>query len=121
MKINLLHFITTALVAIMCCLATSALGQGVTTASIHGTVMTQEGNALEGATVVAIHQPTGTKYGVITRDGGKYNLPNVRVGGPYTITAAYVGFAEDKLEGIYLNLGQNQKINFSYGRGRDDY
>ncbi len=113
MKINLLHFITTALVAMMCCLATSALGQGVTTASIHGTVMSQDGTPLEGATVVAIHQPTSTKYGVLTREGGKYNLPNVRVGGPYTITSSYVGYGEGKIEGLYLNLGQNQKVNFS--------
>ena len=66
--------------------------QGVTTASMYGLVQDSEGNPLPGANVIAEHTPSGTQYGASTRDNGIFNLPNLRVGGPYTITVSFVGF-----------------------------
>ncbi len=88
----------------------SALGQGVTSGSFSGVVMTEDGEPLEGATVVALHNPTGTKYGTISRAEGRFNLPNTRVGGPYTISATYVGYKASRAEGIYLQLGQTYRL-----------
>jgi len=67
------------------------LGQGVTTASISGIVLTQTGEPLPGANIVAVHEPSGTVYGTISRIDGRYNLVGLRVGGPYTITVSFVG------------------------------
>jgi len=77
-----------------------------TTSQILGTV-TDGTTGLSGATVVAIHTPTGTRYATTTRKDGRFNLPNVRVGGPYTLTVSYVGFKEDKQENINLVVGQD--------------
>jgi outer membrane receptor protein involved in Fe transport len=77
-----------------------------TTSQILGTV-TDGGTALSGATVVALHTPTGTKYTTTTRKDGRFNLPNVRVGGPYILTVSYVGFKEEKQENITLVVGQD--------------
>jgi hypothetical protein len=86
--------------------------QGVTTASLNGTVTDASGETLPGATVIAVHTPTGTQYGTATLPSGRYNLPNVRVGGPYTITVSYIGYQDIKREGINLSLGQNLTVDF---------
>src|SRR3972149_1831458 len=86
------------------------LAQGVTTASLNGLVQDAEGNPLPGANVIALHVPSGTSYGASTRDNGLFNLPNLRVGGPYTVTVSYVGYNSQKEENIYLSLGQNFRL-----------
>ena len=78
-----------------------------TTSQIQGTVLTDNKAGLAGATVVALHTPTGTKYLTTTRKDGHYNLPGLRVGGPYILTITYVGFKEEKQENIFLVLGQD--------------
>ncbi|OGU97630.1 MAG: hypothetical protein A2330_01515 [Ignavibacteria bacterium RIFOXYB2_FULL_36_7] len=89
------------------------LAQGVTTASLNGLVQDAEGNPLPGANVIALHVPSGTSYGASTRDNGLFNLPNLRVGGPYTVTVSYVGYNSQKEENIYLSLGQNFRLEFA--------
>jgi uncharacterized protein (UPF0333 family) len=83
-----------------------------TTADIQGVVNDEKGAGLQGATVVAVHQPTGTSYTTTTRKDGRYNLPNLRVGGPYTITVTFVGFSQEKQDNITLLLGQEFKADF---------
>ena len=85
----------------------------VTTASLTGTVVDGDGNPMDAATVVAVHEPSGTQYGVTTRSDGKYNLPNLRVGGPYTVSASYIGYTGQAQEGIYLNLAQKLNLSFT--------
>ncbi|MEO1050018.1 MAG: TonB-dependent receptor [Bacteroidota bacterium] len=93
--------------------ASDVLGQGVTTAALSGTVRDSKGEELPGATVIAVHQPTGSRYGAITTVEGFYNLPNVQVGGPYTITVTFVGFKKTAKTGINLALGQRLKVDFT--------
>lgn len=93
-------------------LHTSLLAQ-VTTATINGTVLSKSGDEdLVAAAVVAIHEPTSTRYGTTTRDNGSFTLPNLRVGGPYTIQATYLGYKTATYENVYLTLGQKLNINF---------
>lgn len=90
----------------------TSFAQGVTSASINGTVMNMASESLPGATVVAVHIPTGTRYATATRNDGQFNLPNVRTGGPYLITATFVGYAEQKEENIMLKLGETYDAVF---------
>ncbi len=87
--------------------------QGVTTASMNGIVQDAEGNPLPRANVIAIHEPSGTQYGASTRDNGLFNLPNLRIGGPYNVTVSFVGFNSEKQENINLSLGQNIRLEFA--------
>ena len=64
----------------------------VTTSNIQGIVNDDTSAGLFGANVVANHTPTGTIAGTMTLEGGRFSLPNLRVGGPYTITISYVGY-----------------------------
>jgi hypothetical protein len=83
-----------------------------TTAQMLGSV-TQNGVGLAGATVTALHGPTGTKYTTTTRKDGRYNLDGLRIGGPYTLTVSYVGFKEEKQENIFLTIGQDFSGDFT--------
>lgn len=62
--------------------AVPAAGQTVTTGVISGAVVDPQGGVLPGATVVAVHVPTGTTYEGVTQADGRYALLNVRAGGP---------------------------------------
>ena len=87
-----------------------AIGQ-VTTSNIKGLILDESNEPLPGANVVAVHNPTGTKYGAATNFDGRYNLLNLRVGGPYTITITYVGYKEQVFDNIYLTLGKTENID----------
>jgi hypothetical protein len=83
-----------------------------TTAEIQGLVADDKGVGLAGATITATHLPTGTVYNTTSRRDGRFNLPNVRVGGPYRISVSYVGFKKDEISDVMLNLGQVYKADF---------
>ena len=73
--------------------ADSASAQ-VTTGNITGTVADQQGGALPGAVVVATHVPTGTPYKTVTDKDGRFQVLEVRIGGPYTVTVTMSGFKD---------------------------
>ncbi len=84
--------------------------QGVTTASVNGTVTDAKG-VVPGATVSVTHIPTGTVYATVTRTDGRFNLPNLRVGGPYTFKVTFIGYKGFIQENITLSIGQDQRID----------
>lgn len=92
--------------------AVPASAQVVTTSAISGLVSDAAGEPLPGANVVAVHVPSGTTYGVATRVDGRFNLPNLRVGGPYTVTASFVGYQAQQVTDLMLALGQELDLTF---------
>ncbi len=88
-------------------------GQGVTTSALSGFVTDQTGAPLEGATIVATHVPSATQYRATSRTGGAYNLPNVRVGGPYRVAATRIGHRPQTVEDLFLELGQTFRQDFT--------
>jgi hypothetical protein len=84
-----------------------------TTASIQGTVVDETDAPLPGVNVVAVHQPTGTRYGTATNPSGRFNIQGMRVGGPYTITASFVGYQTLRREGLRLQLDETAELQFS--------
>lgn len=82
----------------------------ITTSSISGKVTGADGKGLEGATITAIHQPSGTQYSTAARAGGAFTIPNMRVGGPYKIDVSYVGYETQTFNDVYLELGVDTKL-----------
>src|SRR5471032_440955 len=68
-------------------LASTAFGQGTTTAGMSGFVTDKQGKPIAGAAVTAVHEPTGTTSTTVSRSNGQFNLSGMRVGGPYKVTA----------------------------------
>ena len=100
-------------------LTSNTFAQGVTTASISGVIADDKGGQLPGATVVAVHGPSGTKYGTVTNTSGRYNFPAVRVGGPYKLTVTFIGFQEQSIGDVFADLGSNSTVNFKvYEEGK---
>jgi hypothetical protein len=104
--------ITQLLVIVATFLCTTGIfAQGVTTSSLGGQVTDNLGEPLPGANVLAIHTPTGTRYGAATDFDGFYRISNMRAGGPYTVTISYVGFKDFIKENVNLQLGQTDRIS----------
>ena len=85
----------------------------VTTSSISGVIFDDANMELEGANVVAKHIPTGTTYGAVTNQDGRFNMVNLRVGGPYTVSISYIGFNQQDFEDIFLTLGRSETISLA--------
>lgn len=83
----------------------------VTTSNIKGLILDETAQPLPGANVVVIHNPTGTKYGAATNIDGRFNLLNLRVGGPYTVTVSYVGYKDKTFNDVFLTLGNTENID----------
>lgn len=101
-------------VAIVAAFSSVSMAQ-VTTSEIVGSVTDQAGAVVSGATVTAVHGPSGTKYTTSTNDSGRYTLPALRIGGPYTVTVSQSGFEDRKQEGIQLGLGLVATVDFVLG------
>lgn len=83
----------------------------VTTGSLVGSVRAEsDGSALPGVAITAVHVPTGTAYSAMTSNDGRFVLPNVRVGGPYSVTAVLDGFRSTETTGVQVNLGATTEV-----------
>lgn len=83
----------------------------VTTSSISGTVLGSQNDPLAGATITAVHQPTGTVYRTSSQTKGVYSIPNMQPGGPYRVEVSFVGFQNFVQDNITLALGENTRID----------
>jgi hypothetical protein len=92
-------------------LAGQFLNAQVTTSSINGLVRSSKNEPLAGATVRAVHQPSGTVYTTSASTNGQYTIQNMRVGGPYTITVTFAGTQAASFEDVYVQLGEPFVLN----------
>ncbi|MEP6646551.1 MAG: carboxypeptidase regulatory-like domain-containing protein [Saprospiraceae bacterium] len=97
------------------CLSLTSLlwGQGTTSSEMRGTVKDADGEPLIGATVSALHEPSGSIFGSSTNEDGQYQIPGMRVGGPYKVTISYTGYGEQSIENVYLRLGEVFRRDFT--------
>ena len=84
----------------------------VTTSSMSGRVADTDGQPIIGATIVAVHTPTGTQYATASTRNGQFNLGGMRVGGPYDVEVSFIGCNTEKIEGIYLTIGEEATLDF---------
>lgn len=83
----------------------------VTTSSLDGQVVDENQQPVIGATVLAVHNPSGSRYRAVTNAEGRYTIQGMRTGGPYTVTVSYLGYATRTYEKLYLELGVTTPIN----------
>ena len=83
-----------------------------TSGSLTGQVKDAKGLAIPGATVVAIHTPSGTRYAMSADKDGRYFLNNLRIGAPYLVTVSTMGMQNAVRNDIAVRLGGSQQLNF---------
>ena len=88
----------------------SALAQNVY-AAIHGTVTDTSGAVIGSAKVTVLNTSTGISTDAVTDSLGYYTLPQLQVGGPYTVTIAAGGFKEFSTTGLNLNVNDNRDVD----------
>ena len=99
------------LVAMLLTLSLTAMAQ-ITTSSMAGkvTLDNESGEEVIGATVVAVHEPSGTRYTAVTNTTGRFSINGMRTGGPYEVTVSYIGFQPKTLKGITLQLAETYNL-----------
>ena len=100
------------LIATVMMFISSAMAQ-VTTSGISGKVTMNDvnGEGIIGATVLAVHVPSGTRYSATTNVKGAFAIKGMRTGGPYTINVSYIGMQSKFFQNITLSLGETYHIN----------
>lgn len=109
-KIFMLRKLKFYLLTAMFCIALGMNAQ-VTTSALSGIVTDENEQAMIGATVTALHNPSGTKYNAVTNLDGRYTIQGMRPGGPYTVTVSYVGYETAECTNINLQLGNTYKLD----------
>jgi hypothetical protein len=113
MKFNNTMLYTFLVLVFLCTSISSLFAQGITTGAIAGRVVSTTDEKLPGVNIIAVHTPSGTTYGTSTRENGSYIIPNIRVGGPYTVSASYIGYRKVIHENVYVAVSQTTDINFT--------
>ncbi len=83
-----------------------------TSGSLSGQIKDAKGLAIPGATVIAVHTPSGTRYAVSADADGRYFLNNLRIGSPYELTVSFIGMKNALRNDIAVRLGGTQQLNF---------
>ena len=83
----------------------------MTTSSMSGLVTEPNGDPLIAATVIAVHEPSGTRYNALTNIDGRFSIQGMRSGGPYKVNISYVGFKPMTITDITLKLGEDYQLD----------
>ncbi|HEX6250700.1 MAG TPA: carboxypeptidase regulatory-like domain-containing protein [Gemmatimonadaceae bacterium] len=106
-------FSTAALAAILSLTAASTVGaQGVTTGAIGGVVIDSAGIPVAAAQVQITNRATGFTQTATTRETGRYLVPSLEVGGPYTVTARRIGYQPNTRDNVFVSLSQTTPVDF---------
>jgi hypothetical protein len=105
------HYLTTLLCILAFACTNLVIGQGVTSSAVKGKVTDAKGEPIFAANVVAEHVPSGTQYGTITQEDGRFNIRNMRVGGPYKVSVSFIGYHTAEQDELYLQLNKTLEID----------
>ena len=83
----------------------------VTTSALGGRVVDANGEPVVGAAVVAVHVPSGTSYGVVTNNDGRYAINGMRAGGPYKVEISCLGYQTLAYTDVTLQLAETSALN----------
>ena len=101
-------------VALLLMLSSAVMAQ-ITTSSMAGKVTFDDANGEEviGATIVAVHEPSGTRYTAVTNVSGRFSIQGMRTGGPYEVTVSYIGYQPRVVKGVTLQLAETYNLSVS--------
>jgi hypothetical protein len=108
------------LVSLLLMFSATVLAQ-ITTSSMAGKVTIDDTKEEAiGATIVAIHEPSGSRYAAVTNTKGRFIIQGMRTGGPYTVTVSYIGYQSRSLKNIVLELGETYNVTTSLSENSNE-
>ncbi len=81
-----------------------------TSGTLTGRVLNGTKAPIAGASIEAVHTPSGTKYTLSADKDGRFTINNMRIGGPYRVSATAVGLQPDIRADIFIRLGGAQEL-----------
>jgi len=100
-----------AILCLLFCLFTQLSEAQITSTTVTGKVVDAKNATLPGVSISVVNTSTGTRYGTQTNADGRYTIPNISPGGPYIISATFIGYKKQEHDDITLSLG-NASYNF---------
>ncbi len=110
MKLKLVLFVMLVSVAVFLTSSPVAQAQSLY-AAIHGTVTDNSSAVVPNATISVVNTSTNIATTAATDSKGYYTLPQLQVGGPYTVTIAATGFKTYSQTGLTLNVNDNRDVD----------
>ena len=98
------------LMSMMLFFCTAMMAQ-ITTSSMNGKIVDENNEAVIGATVQVLHEPSGTRYSAVSNIDGRFSIQGMRTGGPYSVTITYIGYKDITYKNINLQLGEPYMLN----------
>jgi hypothetical protein len=87
-------------------------------AALHGTVVDSSDAVIPDATVTVLNTSTGIKTVVQADKNGYYILPQLQVGGPYSVTVSSPNFQSFVTSGLTLNVNDNREVDAKLSVGK---
>jgi hypothetical protein len=107
---NMLQKFTSILICFLLFSTTEVFSQE-TGSTLRGTITDDKGAFIPNVTITVKHEPTGFTTSRQTNSKGSYVIPDLKPGGPYTITIKSVGYKDEVLKEQYLSLGNNPDVS----------
>jgi hypothetical protein len=92
-------------------LMAGSLHAQLVSASLEGIVMDPSGAAVPAARIEIINTSTNAKTTTVSNGEGRFILPSLQPGGPYTVMVEASGFKKEERSGITLEVNQSARID----------
>lgn len=105
------------LVAALLCLGRGpAAAQGLGSAMVFGEILDEAGQPIPLAALELLYVPTGAPLRTVTNQDGRFQLVNLRPGGPYELTVSALGYREVRRDSIRLGADQRLQLELRLTR-----
>ena len=105
------HFCKRVLLSFAAMLFVVSAAAQVTTSTLNGKVSDSQGEPVVGASVVAVHTPSGSQYYAVANAEGRFYINGMRAGGPYTVEVSCLGYTTVTYTDITLQLAEAYSLD----------
>ena len=98
-----------AIVAVVFAVSRGTAFAQYNTAEIAGIVRDEQGGAVAGATIVAVHVASGLKMQRVSDDAGRFFFPGLPVG-EFDVTVEVLGFRRFRQTSLTLKVGERTEL-----------
>lgn len=114
MAFRSLFAVSTAALALSASIATPVIAQ-VISSTLRGTVVSDSGAPISGATVTIRDTRTGATRTVRTGAGGEFSVSNLEVGGPYAVSVQASGYQQQSIPDVFVDLSNRSSLVINLG------